>query len=79
MADDLSEPLEYNSILTETKVHYSVTTILLCIVTIIIVVNIIFYRKKLRNTIPRKLLQKIINEDVEISKDGGVIGLSRPC
>jgi len=77
---DLLEPIKYTvSSPKAVVVHYSLTSFTICIVIIIIVVNIIVYRKRIKNSIPRKLLQKMLNEDVDNSKEGGVIGPSRPC
>lgn len=72
--EDLMEPIHFQDFTPQQTSHSLIFVILSAIFVCILAIVIYFWRKQSRiRSVPIKLLERLINEDVEKSKGGGVI------
>lgn len=77
MQNELFEPINYDNFVTKGN-HYFLTGCIIVIVLIVFITILTIYVLRVRNSISRKLLQKLVTEDGENSKGGGVTDLEQP-
>ena len=74
MHDDLFEPIDYNDCLTKAT-HHSIIGIIIIVIISIVIINVIVYKRRIRDSVSKHILRKLITEDVDNSKEGGITDL----
>lgn len=71
MQEDLLEPVSFQDF--PSKQHYSISFVTICIIFLCILALTLYLWQRQGKVVPVKLLQKLINEDVDETKGGEVI------